>query len=215
MTAPLDQAGQASGVLVLLPGAQMGPDDVARAGWYALLEQAGLDLDLHVPDLHLDPAGQVDALARLSREHLAPLRARYGRLWLGGISLGGLLALLQAQRDPAGIEGLCLFAPYPGSRLTTNAIRRAGGLDTWTPEGAQHDDVEFQLWLNLREGRPSLPAFLGYGQDDRFADTMRPLAGRLPGATVHEVPGGHDWNAWHPLWASCLQWLATQGVHRR
>ncbi|MFP5468028.1 MAG: hypothetical protein ACLGG8_11000 [Gammaproteobacteria bacterium] len=208
-------ARPASDVLVLLPGAQMRPDDVARAGWPGLLRDAGLDLDLHVPDLHLDPAGQVDALARLSRDHLAPLRARYGRLWLGGISLGGLLALLQAQRDPAAIEGLCLVAPYPGSRLTTNAIRRAGGLDAWTPEGAQHDDVEFQLWLNLRQGRPSLPAFVGYGRDDRFVDTMRPLAARLSGATVHEVTGGHDWDAWRPLWTLCLDWLSTQGVRRR
>ncbi|WP_374638973.1 alpha/beta hydrolase-fold protein [Hydrogenophaga sp.] len=209
------RAGQASAVLVLLPGAQMHPDDVIRAGWHDILREADLDLDLHVPDLHLDPAGQVDALAHLANEHLASLRQRYARLWLGGISLGGLLALLQAQRDPAGLQGLCLFAPYPGSRLTTNAIERAGGLEAWVPDDAQRDDVEFQLWLNLREGRPSLPTFLGFGRDDRFAGTMRPLAQRLSRSTVHEVPGGHDWSAWDPLWLTCLAWLSEHGVGKR
>lgn len=207
--------GQASAALVLLPGAQMHPEDIVRAGWHDMLRQAGLDLDLHVPDVHLDPAGQVDALALLANEHLASLRQRYTRLWLGGISLGGLLALLQAQRDPAGLQGLCLFAPYPGSRLTTNAIERAGGLAAWTPDDAQREDVEFQLWLNLREGRPSMPTFMGFGRDDRFAGTMRPLARCLSGSTVHEVPGGHDWTAWFPLWQTCLAWLSGHGVDQR
>lgn len=195
--------------LVLLPGAQMHPGDVFQAGLVQALERSGQALDLHVPDLHIDPTGRFDAGQVLYDGLLGDLQARYRRVWLGGISLGGMLAVHQAQRYADGLAGLCLLAPYGGSRLTTNAIERAGGLQAWQPTDAQKADVEFQLWLALREGRPRLPAFVGYGRQDRFADTMAALAGHLPSASVHLVTGGHDWAAWLPLWDRFLHWLPT------
>lgn len=207
---PLWQSEGAGGALVLLPGAQMRAADMAAAGLPATLAASGLRLDLFAPELPIDLARSENTVLALAREVLPPLRARYGALWLGGISLGGWLALAHAQRDPAGLAGLCLLAPYPGSRLTTNAIVRAGGLDAWQPTPAQAADLEFQLWQGLREGRPGLPAFVGIGREDRFADTMRPLAQRLSHATIEEAAGGHDWAAWLPLWRSCLAWVARQ-----
>ena len=161
--------------LVLLPGAQMHPADVQRAGLPRQLAESGVTLDLYVPDLHLDPTGRFDALQHLEAEVLAPLRARYAELWLGGISLGGLLALLYAQRRPQGLRGLCLLSPYAGSRLTINAIQRAGGLA------------------------------------DRFAGAMADVAQRLPQAHAVQVPQGHDWTAWLPLWSLFLHRLDAAG----
>lgn len=196
-------------VLVLLPGAQMHPADVQQAGLPALLKDSGLALDLHVPNLHLDPTGRSDARQRLADEVLAPLADRYASIWLGGISLGGLLALRHVQQCPTGLRGLCLLAPYPGSRLTTNAIARAGGLSAWQPTPTQRNDPEFMLWHGLRQGRPALPTFIGWGRADRFADSMRALAQYLPSARTHEVEGGHDWPAWRQLWQRALDWIAT------
>lgn len=200
----------ASRALVLLPGAQMHPSHVVQAGLPALLDASGVALDLYVPDLHIDPADGRRTLDRLTHEVLAPLRQRYQQLWLGGISLGGLLALHQAQSDASGLHGLCLLAPYPGSRLTTNAINKAGGLDAWAPTEAQGRDPEFMVWQGLRDGLPRLPCFMGYGEADRFADTMQPLAQRLPQACIHTVAGGHDWLAWLPLWQAFLGWLSRR-----
>lgn len=196
--------------LVLLPGAQMHPADAELAGLPALLQASGVALDLWVPDLHIDPAGQRDAQQLLATEVLAPLSTRYRRLWLAGISLGGLLALLQAQRAPRGLSGLCLIAPYPGSRLTLNTIARAGGLAAWQPTPEQRADPEFELWSRLRAGPPPLSSFIGWGRGDRFAAGMAALAGQLPQADRHEVDGGHDWPAWRPLWRSALAWIARQ-----
>lgn len=207
---PLWSSQDADRALVLLPGAQMGPADMVAAGLPGALAASVLRLDLWVPELPVDLVRIGNTLDALAHEVLPPLRARYSELWLGGISLGGWLALAQAQREPAGLAGLCLLAPYPGSRLTTNAIVRAGGLDAWQPTPIQATDLEFQLWQGLREGRPGLPAFVGIGHDDRFADTMRPLAQRLPHATVEEVAGGHDWTAWLPLWHRFLAWMAAR-----
>lgn len=195
--------------LVLLPGAQMQPQDIVAAGLPELLAASGAALDLVLPALHLDPTGAVDAVQRLRAEWLQPLAESHERVWLGGISLGGLLALRAAQCDAAGLAGLLLLAPYPGSRLTTNAIARAGGLRAWVPTAAQDADPEFQLWRDLRAGRPDLPAFIGWGRDDRFADTIGQLADRLPQAQRRVVDGGHDWPAWRPLLRHALAWLAT------
>ncbi len=200
--------------LVLLPGAQMHPANVEQAGLPALLRHSGVALDLVVPDLHLDPTGRSDACARLAQEVLAPLATRYRRLWLAGISLGGLLALRHAQTLPKGLHGLCLFAPYAGSRLTTNAIAHAGGLQAWQPTAAQQADPEFALWLHLRAGRPDLPAFIGWGRGDRFAASVAALAGQLPQAVRQEVDGGHDWDAWRPLWRGALAWIDAQDEGR-
>jgi len=211
---PLWHSEGADRALVLLPGAQMRASDMVVAGLPATLAASGGRLDLWVPELPLDLVRLGNTVDALAHEVLPPLRARYRELWLGGISLGGWLALAQAQREAAGLAGLCLLAPYPGSRLTTNAIARAGGIDAWQATPTQAADLEFQLWQGLREGRPALPAFVGIGRDDRFADTMRPLAQRLPNATVEEVAGGHDWAAWLPLWRAFLAWMVRRGERR-
>ena len=116
-------SGSSTRALVLLPGAQMRPADIQRAGFGRAIEDTQVALDLFLPDLHINTADGSDASERLENV-LEPLQTRYAELWLGGISLGGLLALHHAQRQPAGLAGLCLLAPYPGSRLTTNTIQR-------------------------------------------------------------------------------------------
>lgn len=194
-------------VLVLLPGTQMHPADVESGGLPALMPGT---LDLTVPDLHLDPTGRSDAVQRLAHEVLAPLAGRYRHLWLAGISLGGLLALRYAQTAGAGLRGLCLLAPYPGSRLVTNHIARTGGLQAWQPTPAQQADPEYALWADLRAGQPRLPTFIGWGRADRFATGMGAVADLLPQAVRHEVDGGHDWQVWRPLWRSALAWVAQE-----
>ena len=201
------RSSSSSRALVLLPGAQMYAAHIAQAGLPDALTESGVKLDLHVPDLHLDPVDSAAASRRLSEEVLAPLHEQYPEIWLGGISLGGMLALHHAQRDASGLSGLCLIAPYPGSRLTTNTIARAGGIEAWEPDERQRLDTEFQVWAGVRKGLPRLPVFMGYGKGDRFAGAMRPLAEELPDVSLHELDGGHDWSAWIPVWRRFLEWL--------
>ena len=53
---------------------------------------------------------------------MRPALARGSTLWLGGISLGGYVALCCAEADPRGIAGLCLMAPYLGSYLVAGLL---------------------------------------------------------------------------------------------
>jgi pimeloyl-ACP methyl ester carboxylesterase len=191
-------------LMVLLPGAQMQPEDYVEAGCFSAVARRGLALDLVAVDLGRQAACGSVPLAALQTQILGPARQRYRRVWLGGISLGGLLALAHAADTPGAVDGLCLLAPYPGSRLTTNAIERAGGVDAWQPTPAQLADPEFRVWRWLKRPPADLPVFAGYGTEDRFAGGMRQLAERFPPAARCAIPGGHDWPVWQQLWAHFL-----------
>jgi pimeloyl-ACP methyl ester carboxylesterase len=187
-------------LLVLLPGAYMQPEDFVQAGFFSAVSTRQLSLDLCAVALDVATITAGDALPQLQHQVLAPARANYRRVWLGGISLGGLLALCQAADQPATVDGLCLLAPYPGSRLTGNAITRAGGLDRWEASAEQLSDPEFRAWRWLKAPPPALPVFVGYGTEDRFADGMQRIAECFPPAARRAVPGDHDWPAWQQLW---------------
>lgn len=191
-------------LLVLLPGAYMRAADFADAGFFAAVERRRLALDLTAVDVAPEAISAGSANAALVDGVLAPARAAYRRVWLAGISLGGLLALALAADHPAAVDGLCLLAPYPGSRLTMNAIAAAGGLAAWQPSAAQLADPEFRVWQWLKAPPAGLPAFVGHGRDDRFAAGMAALAACFPAGCRALVDGGHDWPAWQALWEDFL-----------
>ena len=191
-------------LLVLLPGAYMTPEHFVENGFFDAIDRRNLPLDLAAVDLDLAAISAGDALPALNREVLEPARRHYHSLWLGGISLGGLLSLCHAADYPGTVDGLCLIAPYPGSRLTTNAIARAGGLDVWQPDAEQLADPEFRAWQWLQQPPATLPVFVGYGTEDRFAAGMRQIASRFPPAATRTRRGEHDWPVWRQLWDDFL-----------
>ncbi|HEX6734706.1 MAG TPA: hypothetical protein VF096_07820 [Azonexus sp.] len=192
-------------LLVLLPGAYMTPEDFVAAGFFAAVERRRLPLDVIAVAFDLAAISGGEALPALQRHILEPARGQgYRRIRLGGISLGGLLSLCHVADNPGCVDGLCLLAPYPGSRLTLNAIDRAGGLAAWTPQAGQLDDPEFRMWQWLRQPPAAFPVFVGYGRDDRFAAGMARIAERFPAADRLMLPGGHEWPVWQVLWEHFL-----------
>lgn len=201
----------ADSLLMLLPGAYMAAQDFVANGFFETADRQRVSLDLCAVDLDLAAISAGDALPFVERELLLPARADYRSVWLGGISLGGLLALCQKVDRPDTVDGLCLLAPYPGSRLTTGEIDAAGGLDAWQPTPEQLADPEFRAWQWLKVPPADCPAFVGYGTEDRFAAGMKAIAGRFPEAVRRAVPGGHDWPAWQRLWEDFLDFGLAAG----
>lgn len=199
------QQGGAPELVVLLPGAYMTAVDFEQAGFFAALAERQLPVDLIAVDLGLDAISSGTALPALQEEILSPARQQgYAKIWLGGISLGGLLALCHNADTPGAVDGLCLLAPYPGSRLTTNAIARAGGLADWQATPEELTDPEFRMWHWLRQPPAGFPVFVGYGTEDRFAAGMAQIAGCFPLDARCAIPGDHDWPVWQVLWEHFL-----------
>jgi len=201
----LEQKRGATTLLILLPGAYMTAADFVQAGFFKAVAERHLALDLVAVDLDLECISSGRALPALQAQIIAPARrAGYHQIWLGGISLGGLLALCHAADTPGSVDGLCLLAPYPGSRLTTNAIARAGGLAVWQADAEQLADPEFRAWQWLQKPPAGFPVFVGYGTEDRFAAGMAQIAACFPEDARCAVPGDHDWPVWQVLWEHFL-----------
>ncbi|HEY6451205.1 MAG TPA: hypothetical protein VIX87_01255 [Steroidobacteraceae bacterium] len=198
-------AGQTPGCIVLLPGVGQQPGDFLTAGFDAALRERALpwELILAAPELaHLADRSWLEAL----REQVVePAHAAGRSLWLGGISMGAFMALRFAARHPALVDGLCLLGPYLGNRIVAAEIARFDPLQSWEPGALAEDEDERQIWRyvrNLHGPRPRM--FLGFGRDDRFADTQRLLARSLPSGSVAQIEGAHEWPAWRQLWDNFL-----------
>jgi pimeloyl-ACP methyl ester carboxylesterase len=203
------QAGPDRVMLVMLPGAKARPQDLVQYGFVRALRERSLPVDVVAAEAHLGYYLERNFSAHLTQDIIAPARAEnYRRIWLMGISLGGMGALMYAREHPRDIEGVILLAPFLGSRGTIAEIARAGGLAHWQPEGIEQDDDERQLLAWLKSNRPgagvSPRIYLGYGTEDRFAAASVMLAGRLPVTQVVSIAGGHDWATWILLWQHML-----------
>jgi hypothetical protein len=195
--------------LVMLPGARDTAQDLVEQGFVRALRRRGLAVDAVVVNAQFDDYLERSVVSRLDREIIAPLRsAGPARIWMMGISLGGLGALSYARERAGALEGVVLLAPFLGTRGLIAEVTRAGGLQPWQPGAIAPEDDERRLLSWLRQYRaddPALPPiWLGYGTEDRYAPASCLLAPLLPGAHVMAIPGGHDWTTWLTLWE---RWL--------
>ena len=203
-----DTSGE-SLLLVMLPGARDTPQDFVAQGFVQAVRARHLPVDVALPDLHMDYYLEQKVIGRLSADVIAPARVQgYHRIWLMGISLGGLGSLVYTREHPAEIEGVILLAPFLGNRGLIAEVTAAGGLDRWQPGEIKEDDDERALVTWLKNYRADDGAqsriYLGYGTEDRFAPASELLAARLPADQVAARPGGHDWATWNALWNELL-----------
>ena len=188
-----------------LPGAYHGPQDFMNAGFASAVQRRGLALDLTFVDLAMQHVGDRGVIRRLRSEVILPARLAGRSIWLGGISLGGLIALDYAASYPGELDGICLFAPYLGNRLLTAEIAAAPGIAAWQPGKLAETDEERRIWRYIKNSRADhQPLYLGFGTDDRFAAAHRLLAAALPPDSVDEIAGSHEWRTWSALWENFL-----------
>lgn len=206
-------------LVVLLPGIGDGPGDFLHAGFPATAAAGGLRADLVAADLHMGYYRERSTVAVLRRDVVAPARAAGKRVWLVGISLGGLGSVLYAANHPDEVDGIVLLSPFLGRGPALEEVEAAGDLQAWDwrpppePRGrAEGDEVWYRLWAALRDltaaHADGPPLYLAYGARDRLAPSHDLLARELPPQRVVTVPGGHDWSSWKTLWRQ----LTAHGV---
>ena len=187
-------------LLVMLPGADMHAEEFQANGFLdgeGPVDRIAVETGM---ECYLDEV----SVALLHDQVIAPAHVRGTvNIWLVGISLGGMGALLYAQTHPDRIAGTILLAPFIGSRGLIAEVERAGGLRHWQPANLSTAERRLLAWLGAGQGLPDM--HLGYGTDDRFAAAHRLLADLLPAERVVTAPGGHDWPTWCRLWQTLQQ----------
>ncbi len=192
--------------ILFLPAAYTGPEDFVQAGFVSAVRQRELPLDLVFAELTLQHLTDRTILRRVRHELVLPARALGCQsIWLCGISLGGFIGLAFAERYTAEIDGLCLLAPYLGNHMVIGEIERANGIAAWRPGELAADDDERRVWRFIQsQPQRRIAISLGYGSEDRFANSHRMMAAALAPQNVRVVPGGHEWPVWTRLWEGFL-----------
>jgi pimeloyl-ACP methyl ester carboxylesterase len=206
---PFEGNVPASALAVLLPGALQQPEEFLHAGFDTDLRSRDLAADLLLVDFELQWIGQaadghaVKLLYEAMRDACAD--KAYEKIWLVGISIGGAIASAYALAYPQTVTGLCLLSPYPGTRSLTSQILRAGGVRNWNPATASQEEGDASLWHFARQYcKGTLPVYLGYGRQDRFADGLAMLENVFGRDCIDVIDGAHDWPTWIELWNKFL-----------
>lgn len=193
-------------LMALVTGSYSQPEDFVREGFPQAVARHGIDAEVVLAQLHAAWFADGSIVARLDEAVVRPARSRgHTRIWLAGVSLGGLAALGYCARHAASIEGVVLISPYPATREILREIERAGGPAHWDAAIPAGGDLEREAWAWLaHHGAGGTAAYCYFASGDRFAAGQRQIAAALPAGHSRELPGGHDWAAWRALWSTFL-----------
>ena len=204
---PYDGPLPSRDLLVCLPGIGDHAKDFEDWGFVDLVHAHPWAADVLLVDAHYGYYADRTLLEQLHRDVILPASTSgYRSIWLTGISMGGLGALLYASHYPKDVQGVVAIAPFLGTRTVVQEIALAGGLARWTSTVSPSDEIRtVWAWAHSRRGDSLMPElFLAFGEADIFAEAHRLLASSLPSAHVMTAPGGHRWPVWQELWRSFL-----------
>lgn len=200
-------------LVVMLPGRGDDLASLERHGIAQIIQHAWPDADVLLTGLTMPYYTRGNATQRLHDEVIDPLRRRHDReVWVAGISLGGMGALLYDYDYPGQVDGMLLLSPYLGEHVIHEEIRDAGGLAQWNPGPAQPIGAatfEHELWLTLKHwsnnAARTRTVWLAYGDSEPFRASIELMSPLLPPDHVLKLPGHHDWALWIPALRAVLQ----------
>lgn len=205
----------ADGLIVFLPGFGDGPDDYEENGFVKMVQAVSPRFDIIAADAHFGYYRAFSVVDRLHEDVIAPAAKKgYHRIWLVGISMGGLGAASYAMEHEDLIEGAILLAPYMGDSDVVEEVSEAGGLSKWSPpelDAIEDEETRhyYELWrwykeyVEHPESQPKL--FIGYGDEDRLRHPNELVASVLPKERSEVMEGGHKWRVWKPLFHKLIR----------
>ncbi|WP_373499582.1 alpha/beta fold hydrolase [Desulfococcus sp.] len=205
-----DDNRPATSLIVFLKGRSGNHESFAEEGFVADVWDRGLLFDMMAPDAHIGYYFAETLVPRLKADVIDPARARgVERIWLVGVSMGGLGSLMYLRTHPGDLAGVCLIAPFLGYQKIVKEVSDAGGVRKWNPGTYDPDDDwerMFWDWLKTYAGSPGSwpPVYLGYGGEDDFTLAQGMLSDILPRDRVFVIDGGHDPATMKALWGRFL-----------
>jgi len=197
-------------IVALLPGRGDSADDFDAHGFLDALARSDVGVDAVAVDATMGYYLRGSVVNRVFEDVIAPARKKgYSRIWLAGISMGAMGALLTAEQDHRDIEGILLMGAYLGDEDVIDEVASHGGLAGYTPPKVR-DPADYQRnvwrWLKRYAESPnaSPKLYLGFGTEDRFVRSDELLAAALPADHVFRVKGKHAWGPWSEIFNAFL-----------
>ena len=185
-------------------------DEVWERGFEASMEVLDVKLSLYLRGKFVE---------LLKTEVIEPAKTEgFEEIYLVGISLGGHGVLLYATEYPEDVDGIVILAPFISGDTVSEAIEKAGGLDTWGDCPFLAWTHACNLWKSLKvyvsNPRNQRKVVLGFGTEDIFVDQCRILADVLLPEQVFTVSGGHDWATWKKLFIKAADYFRELKIQR-
>jgi pimeloyl-ACP methyl ester carboxylesterase len=180
-------------------------------GFVEAVRKRGLPFDMVAPDTHFGYYKDRTLEERLTEDVIKPAKASgYEKIWLVGVSMGGLGSVLYLRKHPEYFDGVLLLGPYLGGKSIVAEISKAGSVKEWNP-GLYDGEKDWQRliwdWLKQYCSDPAgrTPIFLGIGNQDRYYDAQKLLADGLPEDRVIIIAGGHRPSTFKRIWDIFLE----------
>ena len=121
-------------LLALLSGTYSEPEDFVREGFPAAVREQGIIAEIVMAQVRGAWFADGSIVERIRESVVLPALARgRTRIWLAGISLGGLAALSYAARHEEDIEGILLISPYPATRAGERSAAKSNATTIANP----------------------------------------------------------------------------------
>jgi len=197
-------------LIVMLRGRSGTHKNFDKYGFIEAIHARGIDAKIVAPNTHMGYFMSRSFVERLKTDVIDPAKnAGYEKIWLVGVSLGGLGSLLYTRDHPEDVDGVFLISPFTGNDEIIDEIIAQGGPSTWNPDAVDNSDADWQRdfwrWLKTTPNRQDLPPiYLGYGSEDRLIKGQELLATLLPNERVFTLEGDHNFTTFAQLWETFL-----------
>lgn len=188
-------------LMVMLPGFGAHDTTFDKRGVIDAAREAGLEADIVSADLTYGYYISERWEDRMREDVFDVYADRYDHIWLMGISMGGMGALLTTRAFHDQIDGVVILSPFLGRRKTLRALQRDTLKDWSAPTEAPLWDEMLWTWMKewARRDWAQPPLYLGHGDSDLGMKNLTWMASLLPEERVEVVPGGHTWPVWGEL----------------
>jgi len=181
-----------------------------KEGFISEIRDRNLPFDMIAPNAHFGYYRNQDLVRRIKEDIIQPAQAKgYEKIWLVGVSMGGLGSLFYFEKYPNDIEGVILLGPYLSKGKVINDIKNQGGLASWKP--GEYDPVKEWdrfIWEFLKQQTMDKPSahslYLGLGTNDYYYTTQKLLAESMPQDHVVETDGRHSFTSFKKIWDQFL-----------
>jgi pimeloyl-ACP methyl ester carboxylesterase len=188
-------------LVVLLPGFGSRDRAFESKGIVEALRRGGVNADLVAADATFGYYIRDRIEARIGEDVLGRYAPRYDHVWVLGISMGGVGALLTAHDFRKQVDGVVVLSPYLGRGKTLDSVRAGARMSDYAPADERAWDEHLWDWLKQLDGAPEKlpPIVLGFGTRDLGLSNLEWFARYLPDRRVLTTPGGHTWETWSVL----------------